>query len=104
MDLAQATRIDPPPHLREQLVEQGLPAELADDERRDANSTRSVDREAEYGRVVYLRLRARPCPPGQKAPSGGEMVFDFDFGPMGAPPDYPRVSVNDLFRYAAKNA
>jgi hypothetical protein len=104
VDLARATRIDPPPHLREQLVDRGLPADLAHHEPGDVNSTRSVDREADDRRVVYLRLKARPCPPGQPAPGGGEIVFDFDFGPMGAPPEYPRVSVNDLFRYAAEHA
>jgi hypothetical protein len=104
VDLAQARRIDPPPHLQEQLIEQDFRAELADDERGDANLRRGVDRQAEYGRVVYLRLRARSCPDGQTASSEEEIVVDFDFGPMGAPPEYPRVSDNDLLRYAAENA
>ena len=95
VDLAQVRRIDPPPHLRRQLVEYDEPT--GDD------SPPQVTPGEEFGRVVYLRLRARPRPPEQAASSAGEIVVDFDFGPMGAPPSYPRVSVNDLFRYAAEN-
>jgi hypothetical protein len=63
-----------------------------------------IPREDEFGRVVYLRLNVRACTPEQSAAWGRERVIDFEFGPMGAPPEYPRVSINDLFRHAAETA
>jgi hypothetical protein len=53
---------------------------------------------------VYLRLLVRDRTPAQAAASGREQVIDFEHGPMGAPPEYPRTSVNELFRHAAETA
>ncbi|HET6663054.1 MAG TPA: hypothetical protein VFG94_02295 [Acidimicrobiales bacterium] len=60
--------------------------------------------EEELRQVAYLRLRVRACTAEQAAVWGRERVMDFEFGPMGAPPEYPRVSINDLFRHAAETA
>jgi hypothetical protein len=46
--------------------------------------------------VDFLRLKVRTATAEQTAVGSGEHVIDFEFGPMGAPPEYPRVSINDL--------
>jgi hypothetical protein len=101
-DFTKAERIDPPPHLRE-LIEQ-LPVALGDDEGASAARRRPIPPDEKFGRVVFLRLMIRDCTAEQKAAGCGERAIDFEFGPMGAPPRYPRVSVNDLFRHAAETA
>jgi hypothetical protein len=52
---------------------------------------------------VFLRLKVRDATVASPA-SGREHAIDFEFGPMGAPPDIPRVPVDALFRYAAEHA
>jgi hypothetical protein len=54
--------------------------------------------------VVFLRLKVRTATAEQTALGGSEHLIDFEFGPMGAPPEYPRVSINDLLRHAAATA
>jgi hypothetical protein len=94
---------DLPPHLRK-LIEQRSVGALGDDERASADRPRPIPRDEEYGRVVYLRLKVRTATAEQMAVGSRERVIDFEFGPMGAPPEYPRVSINDLLRHAAATA
>jgi len=54
--------------------------------------------------TVFLRLNLRRSSPDQVAADVSDHVVDLEFGPMGAPPSYPRVSVNELFRHAAERA
>jgi hypothetical protein len=81
-------------------------AMLNDARRRGEISDRVVEipRDEEFGRVVYLRVKVRACTAEQSAAWGRERVIDFEFGPMGGPPEYPRVSITDLFRHAAETA
>jgi hypothetical protein len=104
-DFATATTpIDElPPHLRK-LIEQRSVAALGEDVRASADRPRPIPRDEEYWRVVYLRLKVRTATAEQKAVGSSERVIDFEFGPMGASPEYPRVSINDLFRHAAATA
>ena len=101
-DFTTAEHIDPPPHLRK-LIEQ-LPVAFGDDESASAARPRPIPPDEKFGRVVFLRLMIRDCTTEQKAAGSGERAIDFEFGPMGAPPEYPRVSLNDLFRHAAETA
>jgi hypothetical protein len=98
-DFTKSERIDPPAHLRK-LVEQ-LPV---DDGERGGDRPRSVSPDEEFGRVVFLRLKIRAWSAEPKAAGGADRAIDIEFGPMGAPPEYPRVSLNDLFRHAAETA
>jgi hypothetical protein len=94
---------DLPPHLRK-LIEQRSVAAAGDDESASADRVRPVPRDEEYGRVVFLRLKVRTAAAEARAVGSGERVIDFEFGPMGAPPEYPRVSINDVLRHAAATA
>ena len=94
---------DLPPHLRK-LIEQRSVGALGDDERASADRPRPTPRDEEYGRVVYLRLKVRTATAEQTAVGDGEHVIDCEFGPMGAPPECPRVSINDFLRHAAATA
>jgi hypothetical protein len=79
-----------------------LPWEM--NERASADRPRPTPRDEEYGRVVFLRLKVRTATAEQTALGGSEHLIDFEFGPMGAPPEYPRLSINDLLRHAAATA
>jgi hypothetical protein len=101
-DFINAPRIGLPD--LEHVDERGM---LDDAWRQGESSTEHVaeiPRDEEFGRVVYLRLNVRACTAKQSAAWARERVIDFEFGPMGAPPEYPRVSINDLFRHAAETA
>jgi hypothetical protein len=52
---------------------------------------------------VFLRLKVRDGSAEDNASSHSPPI-DFEHGPMGAPPNYPRVIVNDLFRHASETA
>jgi hypothetical protein len=101
-DFTKAVRIDPPPHLQD-LIEQ-LPVASGGDGGGGDDPPRPVPPDEVYGRVVLLRLMIRDSTAEQKAAGSGDRAIDFEFGPMGAPPEYPRVSLNDLFRHAAEIA
>jgi hypothetical protein len=101
-DFINAPRIERP-HVQH-LDEQRLLGDIAPHDESNADQFRETPREEEFGRLVYLRLSVRACTAEQAAAWGRERVIDFEFGPMGAPPEYPRVSINDLFRQAAETA
>jgi hypothetical protein len=53
---------------------------------------------------VFLRLNVRTCDAREAERLGQVRAIDFEFGPMGAPPEYPRVPVDMLLRHAASTA
>lgn len=50
---------------------------------------------------AYLRLRVKHVPPERVERLGRRLAVDFDFGPGGAPAEYPRVVLDDLLAFAA---
>jgi hypothetical protein len=52
---------------------------------------------------TYLRLRVKHVPPDLVAAIGRTLAVDVDFGPSGAPVEYPRVDVDTLLSFAALN-
>jgi hypothetical protein len=50
---------------------------------------------------AYLRLRVRHVPPERVEALGRQPAVDIDHGPGGAPPDYPRVPLDDLLAFVA---
>lgn len=95
-------RIDPPEEIR-RLLEEGRYDEVPLDELCAAETADCVPPEGTDG-SVFLRLNVRAGTPAQAARWGHDRAIDFEFGPMGAPSEYPRVSVDELFRHAAATA